>query len=143
MAARPDMQIAQEMLAFFLSQNEPPARPSGAASAAWRGAANDAVRIRLGLLLSESGRAREALELLRPYASRDDPDLLNAYGIALADNGDGRPRSASSSASSPRPNNARAHQNLGIVALRAGDAPPRRAASSSAPSPSTPSCPSP
>jgi arylsulfatase A-like enzyme/Flp pilus assembly protein TadD len=121
-AARPDMEIAQEMLAFFLAQNE---RPDEAIRVLERrvdtGRANDATRIRLGLLLSETGRAREAIALLRPFADRTDPDLLNAYGIALADSGDvpGAVQQferilATDSA------NARAYQNLGIVALRAG-----------------------
>jgi arylsulfatase A-like enzyme/Flp pilus assembly protein TadD len=120
--ARPEMEIAQQMLAFFLTQNE---RPDEAIHVLERrvetGRANDATRIRLGLLLSETGRAREAIALLRPFADRTDPDLLNAYGIALADDGDvpGAVRQferilATDSA------NARAYQNLGIVALRAG-----------------------
>lgn len=121
-AARPDMQIAQEMLAFFLAQNE---RPDEAIHVLERrvqsGRANDAVRIRLGLLLSETGRAREAIELLRPFADRTDPDLLNAYGIALADNGDvpGAVRQFERILATDS-SNARAYQNLGIVALRAG-----------------------
>ncbi|HEV7766446.1 MAG TPA: sulfatase-like hydrolase/transferase [Thermoanaerobaculia bacterium] len=120
--ARPEMEIAQEMLAFFLAQNE---RPDEAIHVLERrvetGRANDAVRIRLGLLLSETGRAREAIELLKPFADRTDPDLLNAYGIALADNGDvpGAVQQFERILSSDR-ENARAHQNLGIVALRAG-----------------------
>lgn len=120
--ARPEMEIAQEMLAFFLSQNE---RPDEAIHVLERrvatGRANDAVRIRLGLLLSETGRAREAIELLKPFSDRSDPDLLNAYGIALADNGDvpGAVQQFDRILSIDR-ENARAHQNLGIVALRAG-----------------------
>lgn len=121
-AARPDMQLAQEMLAFFLTQNE---RPDEAIHVLERrvqtGRANDAVRIRLGLLLSETGRSREAIELLRPFADRTDPDLLNAYGIALADNGDvpGAVRQFERILATDN-ENARAYQNLGIVALRAG-----------------------
>lgn len=120
--ARPDMQIAQEMLAFFLAQNE---RPDEAIHVLERrvqsGRANDAVRIRLGLLLSETGRAREAIALLSPFADRTDPDLLNAYGIALADNGDvpGAVRQFERILATDS-TNARAYQNLGIVALRAG-----------------------
>ncbi len=121
-AARPDMEIAQEMLAFFLAQNE---RPDEAIHVLERrvqtGRANDAVRIRLGLLLSETGRAREAIALLRPFADRTDPDLLNAYGIALADDGDipGAVRTFERILAADA-TNARAYQNLGIVALRAG-----------------------
>jgi arylsulfatase A-like enzyme/Flp pilus assembly protein TadD len=120
--ARPEMEIAQEMLAFFLAQNE---RPDEAIHVLERrvetGRANDATRIRLGLLLSETGRAREAIALLRPFADRTDPDLLNAYGIALADDGDipGAVRTFERILAADAAN-ARAYQNLGIVALRAG-----------------------
>jgi Flp pilus assembly protein TadD len=121
-AARPDMPIAQEMLAFLLGQNEHPDEAIDVLRrniAAGRG--NDAMRIRLGLMLSESGRAREAVDVLRPYAARKDPDLLNAYGIALADGGDvaaAEEQFRRILADDPR--NARAYQNLGIIALRSG-----------------------
>jgi arylsulfatase A-like enzyme/Flp pilus assembly protein TadD len=120
--ARPDMEIAQEMLAFFLAQNE---RPDEAIHVLERrvetGRANDATRIRLGLLLSETGRARQAIALLRPFVDRTDPDLLNAYGIALADSGDipGAVQQFERILATDAAN-ARAYQNLGIVALRAG-----------------------
>jgi Flp pilus assembly protein TadD len=119
---RPEMQIAQEMLAFLLAENE---RPAEAISVLERrvesGRATDAVRIRLGLLLSEAGRAREALALLAPFADRSDPDLLNAYGIALADSGDipAAVRQFERILATDQ-SNSRAYQNLGIVALRAG-----------------------
>jgi choline-sulfatase len=119
--ARPDMQIAQEMLAFFLNQND---RPDEAIAVLQRnvaaGRGNDATKIRLGLMLSETGRAREAIEVLEPLSNRNDTDLLNAYGIALADSGNLQgalqqfQRVLTLDA-----DNARAYQNLGIVALRA------------------------
>jgi arylsulfatase A-like enzyme/Flp pilus assembly protein TadD len=121
-AQRPDMQLAQEMLAFFLAED---AKPDEGIRVLERrvesGRASDAVRIRLGLLLSETGRAREAIALLAPFAGGNDPDVLNAYGIALADNGD----VASAVRQFERilatdPQNARAYQNLGITAIRAG-----------------------
>lgn len=120
--ARPDMQLSQELLAFLLRES---ATPGEAIQVLERrvasGRANDAVRIRLGLMLSEAGRAREAIDLLRPFAIGNDPDVLNAYGVALADSGD--PAGAVQQfqrilASDAK--NARAHQNLGIVALRGG-----------------------
>ena len=120
-SARPDMQIAQEMLAFFLGQND---RPDEAIAVLQRnvaaGRGSDATKIRLGLMLSETGRAREAIEILEPLSDRDDTDLLNAYGIALADSGNLQgalqqfQRVLALDA-----DNARAYQNLGIVALRA------------------------
>lgn len=128
-AERPDMQLAQEMLAFFLAENE---RPGEAIAVLERrvatGRANDAVRIRLGLLLSETGRAAEAIELLRPFAQKGDPEVLNAYGIALADNGDvGGAVQTFERILAADGKNARAYQNLGIVALRAGQVPRARA----------------
>ena len=122
-AARPDMQIAQELVGFLLAES---ARPDEAIRVLERrvaaGRATEGVRIRLGLLLSEAGRAREAIALLQPFADRSDPDLLNAYGIALADSG--KPSEAVRQFErilSADARNARAHQNLGIVALRAGE----------------------
>jgi arylsulfatase A-like enzyme len=122
-AARPEMQIAQEMLAFLLAEN---ASPEEAIRVLERrvasGRANDAVRIRLGLLLSETGRAREAAALLQPFAAAGDPDVLNAYGVALADSGDaaGALEQFTRVLNSDK-RNARAYQNIGIVALRQGD----------------------
>jgi arylsulfatase A-like enzyme/Flp pilus assembly protein TadD len=121
-AARPDMQIAQELVGFLLAES---ARPDEAIRVLERrvaaGRATESVRIRLGLLLSETGRAKEAIALLEPFADRTDPDLLNAYGIALADSGN----VAEAVRQFERilradARNARAYQNLGIVALRAG-----------------------
>ena len=119
---RPDMQVAQEMLAFFLGQNERPGEAIAVLKqniAAGRG--NDEMRVRLGLMLSEQGRAKEAIKVLRPLSNRNDPDLLNAYGIALADDGDvnGAVQQFQRILRTD-PGNARAYQNLGIVALRAG-----------------------
>jgi Flp pilus assembly protein TadD len=70
-------------------------------------------------MLSEAGRAREAIALLQPFASGNDPDVLNAYGVALADGGDHAGAITQFDRILARdPNNARAHQNRGIVALR-------------------------
>lgn len=120
---RPDMAAAQEMLAFLLQENQ----ASGDAielleRAVARGDATDDMKIRLGLALSESGRAREAVEVLRPFATRRDPHMLNAYGIALADTGDLRGAIAQfSRALEIDSTNAEAYQNLGVAALRARD----------------------
>jgi Tfp pilus assembly protein PilF len=76
----------------------------------------------LALLYSETGRPRVAIDLLAPRVSTDDADILNAYGVALADAG--RPADAVAQFErvlSIDPNNAPAWQNLGIVALRNND----------------------
>ena len=119
----PQIKVAEEMLAFMLQQNE---NPSAAIEMLQRaisaGAANQAMKVRLGMLLSATGQAKEALEVLRPFASTTDPDILNAYGIALADSGDLRGAAETfQRALSIDHTNATAYQNLGVVALRAGD----------------------
>jgi arylsulfatase A-like enzyme/Tfp pilus assembly protein PilF len=119
----PNIKVAAEMLAFMLQQNENPAAAIDMLRRAVKtGAANEAMQVRLGLLLSATGQAREALETLRPFASGKDPDVLNAYGIALADSGDlAAARAEFDQVLSIDHTNATAYQNLGVVALRAGD----------------------
>jgi arylsulfatase A-like enzyme len=119
----PQIKVAEEMLAFMLQQTEDPQTAIAMLRRAVQsGAANDAMKVRLGMLISSTGQAGEALQLLRPFADGRDPDILNAYGIALADSGDlhgaaavfGRVLTIDQT-------NATAYQNLGVVALRAGD----------------------
>lgn len=119
---QPDMPVAREMLAFMLQQVErSDAAVATLREAIARGTATEAMNIRLGLLLSERGEAREAVSILERHASKADVDVWNAYGIALADVG----RPAEAVAQFRRVleldrTNATAHQNLGIVALRQG-----------------------
>lgn len=119
----PNVKVAQEMLAFMLQQDENPQAAIEMLSQAVRsGAANDAMKVRLGMLFSANGRADEALEILRPFANTRDPNILNAYGIALADSGDLRGATDTfQRVLSVDTTNATAYQNLGVVALRAGD----------------------
>jgi arylsulfatase A-like enzyme/Flp pilus assembly protein TadD len=120
----PQIKVAEEMLAFMLQQNEnPQAAIEMLRHAVQSGAANDAMKVRLGMLLSATGQAKEALEILRPFASGRDPDVLNAYGIALADGGElVAATEVFNRALAIDHTNATAYQNLGVVALRAGDA---------------------
>lgn len=119
---RPEMTMARELLAKVLEETQQGAeaekllRESVAA-----GTANDAMKKRLGLMLSEKGDAAEAVRILSAFADSKEPALLNAYGIALADLG----RQKEAIAQFERvlqldPANAVAYQNLGIVALRIG-----------------------
>src|SRR5437762_3089990 len=72
--------------------------------------------------LTESGKSSEAVKILDPMAQSNDPDVLNAFGIALADRGDVDRASQQFQRVLQRdPNNAPALQNLGIVALRRDD----------------------
>ncbi|MEO8215648.1 MAG: sulfatase-like hydrolase/transferase [Acidobacteriota bacterium] len=119
----PDIKVADEMLAFMLQQKE---KPDEAIATLRRsvqsGAATDAMRVRLGLLLSENGKAQEAVQILAPFAGKADPDVLNAYGIALADSGHlVEAKQQFDRVLQVDPTNARAYQNLGVAALRAGD----------------------
>ena len=125
----PQIKVAEEMLAFMLQQNEnPQAAIEMLRRAMQSGAANDAMKVRLGMLLSATGQAKEALDVLRPFATGRDPDVLNAYGIALADSGDlGAATDAFHRALDIDHTNATAYQNLGVVALRGGDVSAARA----------------
>lgn len=122
-AMRPGMAAGYELLAFALQQDE----QVGEAIATLRkaiqaGGETQSSRVQLGLLLTETGHANEAVPILAAVAKSDDPDALNAYGIALADQG----KFDEANAQFQRvlqldANNAPALQNLGIVALRRDD----------------------
>lgn len=120
---RPGMASAYEILGFLLQESERPGDAIAMLRAAIAsGTATEHMRARLGLTLSESGHAKEAVEVLAPIADRNDPDLLNAYGIALADSGrTGEAFDQFRRVLKIDATNAKAYQNYGIVALRAGD----------------------
>ncbi|HEX6087115.1 MAG TPA: tetratricopeptide repeat protein, partial [Thermoanaerobaculia bacterium] len=123
-AERPDMAGGREMLALMLRQN---GRLEEALAEleqlCRRPEATDDNRVQLALLLSETGRPERAAEMLEPLSvGSDNPDLLNAYGVALADAG--RPSDAIvqwQRVLQMDDANAPAHQNMGIVALRGND----------------------
>ena len=122
-SARPDMAAGRELLAFVLQQSENmPAAIDNLREAIRHGNQTDGMRVQLGLLLTETGKTAEAVQILAPLASGTDPDALNAYGIALADEG----KADEATRQFQRvlqldPNNAPALQNMGIVALRRDD----------------------
>lgn len=122
-AERPDMSMARDFLAFMFQQAEDPAAAEAVLRESLaRGDANETMKQRLGLLLSEQGRAREAVDFLSQFATSSDPELLNAYGIALADLGQTDEAVAQfNRALAVDKTNATAFQNLGVVALRTGD----------------------
>ncbi|HYC92440.1 MAG TPA: tetratricopeptide repeat protein [Thermoanaerobaculia bacterium] len=123
-AERPDMAGGREMLALMLRQN---GRLEEALAEleqlCRRPEATDDNRVQLALLLSETGRPQRAAEMLEPLAvDSTNPDLLNAYGVALADAG--RPADAIRQWQRVLQRddaNAPAHQNMGIVSLRGND----------------------
>ena len=79
----------------------------------------EALRARYGMVLSEMGRAKEAVRVLSPLSSSTDPDSLDALGIALADAGDfSAARDAFGRALILDPTDPRAFESLGVVGLR-------------------------
>jgi superkiller protein 3 len=122
-ATRPDMAAGRELLAFVLQQQEQVGEAIANLRAAMKsGQQTEGIRVQLALLLTETGKTDEAVKLLEPLASGTNPDALNAYGVALADQG----KLDEADALFQRvlqldANNAPALQNLGIVALRRDD----------------------
>ncbi|MFL6293054.1 MAG: sulfatase-like hydrolase/transferase [Thermoanaerobaculia bacterium] len=119
-AERPELAEAYEQAALALRQLE----RHGEAIAVLRSGigkvvADELLRRQLGLALAETGQAKEAVEVLQPFAESGDPATLAALGIALSDAG--RPaegeqvlrRLLAQDDSDPK-----AHENLGIVLLR-------------------------
>ena len=123
-AENPDMASGRELFAFLLQHVELVDEAIDVlARLAAEGRASDAARTQLALLLTETGRPAEAAGILGAMVARaPNADMLNGYGIALADQG--RPREAVEQfrrALELDANNAPAWQNLGIVALRTND----------------------
>lgn len=119
-AARPDMTEAAEHLALALRQLERHEEALTVLRAALaRAPERESLRRQLGMALAEAGHAAEAVEALQPLAGTGDAATLNALGIALSDAG----RHAEAlpvlqQAVQKYPNDPKAHENLGILALR-------------------------
>jgi arylsulfatase A-like enzyme/Tfp pilus assembly protein PilF len=122
-AARPDMSAGRELLAFVLQQNERiPEAIENFRAAIRTGGETETTRVQLALLLTENGKPDEAIKILAPLAKANDPDVLNAYGIALADQGKVEEAVQQfQRVMRSDPNNAPAFQNLGILDLRRDD----------------------
>jgi len=121
---RPGMAVGYEFLAFLLQQAGRAKEAAEQLSDSVRlGLASESMRARLALVLSESGRAAEALAVLESLASSADPETQNARGIVLADAG----RVAEAVAvfekvAAADPGDPITLQNLGIALLKGGDA---------------------
>jgi arylsulfatase A-like enzyme/Flp pilus assembly protein TadD len=90
-------------------------------SASANGAGGESVDRQRAMLLSELGRPKEALAVIRPYRESEEPETLNALGIALADGG--RPAEALpvyARVIELDPANAIAYQNTGMSLLMLG-----------------------
>jgi len=121
---RPEMGVTYEFLAFLLQGAGRDAEAAAVLKAAVaRGVASEDMRGRLALILSESGRPAEALEILKPIAGSDDPDTQNTLGIVLTDAGR-LPEALKvfERALATHPTNAMALQNMGIALLKNKDA---------------------
>jgi arylsulfatase A-like enzyme/regulator of sirC expression with transglutaminase-like and TPR domain len=127
-AERPGMAEAYEHVALSLQMLE---RQDEAVSVLRSGlgkvVADESLRRHLAQALSESGRAAEAVDVLRPFEQTGEPETLAVLGIALSDAGRNEEgervlrRLAAQDESDPK-----AHENLGIVLLRMGRAPEAR-----------------
>lgn len=123
-AEQPHMAAGRELLAFVLQQTDQiPAAIAVLESLIADGHATEANKVQLALLLTDSGRASDAAALLSSGAAAGtNPEVLNGYGVALADQGKLEEavrqfrRVLEMDA-----NNAPAMQNIGIAALRAND----------------------
>ncbi|HXG57524.1 MAG TPA: sulfatase-like hydrolase/transferase [Thermoanaerobaculia bacterium] len=122
-AERPSMAAGRELLAFALQQSGDVAEAVRVLRSLLRdGHSIEETTVQLALLLSETGSAAEAVRLLEPFSGSTNPEVLNAYGVALADLG----RGGDAVRQFERvldldPNNAPALQNLGIAALQRND----------------------
>jgi tetratricopeptide (TPR) repeat protein len=120
---RPNMSAGRQLLAFILQQKENVGDAiKNLKAAIGTSQETDDLRIQLGLLLTEQGKIGEAVQVLAPLAAKTNPDALNAYGIALADQGKlDEAAKQFQRVLAADPNNAPAYQNLGIVAARRDD----------------------
>ncbi len=119
---RPGVLVGAEHLAFLYQQAERPKDAIRLLSGLVKsGEANEAIRVRLGLVLSENGRAKEAVEVLAPLSASEDPDTLNALGIALSDaRAFARARETFERSLRIDPENPSTYLNAGISALKEG-----------------------
>ena len=134
LAERPDMPIVYRHLAFIdWMLGRADAAVSTLRGALAGGLANAELQAQLGIYLAESGRATEALRLLEPMATTDEPpadvDLLTALGIAYARAG-ATPRALETFQALVRldPDDALGFENLGAVHLELDDLQAARAA---------------
>ncbi len=119
-AQRPTMAYGQAMLAHCLLEGGHTQEALEAMlEARRRGAATASLLRQLGLTLAEVGRTAEALAVLQPLAAKRLPQSLNAYAIALLKAGRLQEAAATEhQVLAADPGNARAHEQLGLIALR-------------------------
>jgi len=123
-ADNPSMAIGYENVGFLLRQGGRTDEALGFyAKAAAAGISDEDLTRHHALALCEAGRPAEALKVLAPLASSDDPETGNARGIALSDAGrDREAQDAFRRVLALDGKNVEALTNLGIVRLRENDA---------------------
>lgn len=121
---RPGMPVAYEFLAFLLQHAGREAEAAEViATSIRKGLASEPMRVRLALILSESGRSAEALGVLELLRGSSEPETQNAIGIVLADAGrTPEARDVFEKILGTNPDDAVTQQNLGIALLKGGDA---------------------
>jgi arylsulfatase A-like enzyme/Flp pilus assembly protein TadD len=119
-AERPTMSYGHSLLAQALLQA---GRTSEALDvmlkARSQGAVSDSLLRQLALTLSEVGRAREAVDVLKPQVAAGDPQTLDAYAMVLSEAG--RQKEAFEvlqGVVAKDPGDPKAHEQLGLVELR-------------------------
>jgi arylsulfatase A-like enzyme/Flp pilus assembly protein TadD len=117
---RPDTADAYRHLAYVFWQSGFPGDAIQTLETALaRGLTQRDIRVRLGIYLAESGAAERAIPLLEAIPD-DDSDVLNALGIAYAQRGrTADARQAFERALQLDPDGGLAHQNIGLLHLRA------------------------
>lgn len=127
-AARPSMALGQSLLAqSLLQEGKTQEALDVMLNARKLGAVSDSLLRQLGLTLSEAGRAKEAIEVLRPLIASGDPQSLNAYALALSEAG--RQKEAFDTLQrllKAQPDDPKAWEQLGLVELRQGHWAPAR-----------------
>ncbi|HVT17387.1 MAG TPA: sulfatase-like hydrolase/transferase [Thermoanaerobaculia bacterium] len=120
--ARPAMPLGHTLLAQALLQGEHKDEALAVMrQAREKGVATDDLLRQLGLTLAETGRAEEALQVLRPLAGGGEPSSLNALALALSDAG--RQQEATAvldQVLKADPGNPTAYEQQALVALRLG-----------------------
>ncbi len=118
---RPTMSLGYSLLAQGLLQSGKNSEALDVMlKARSQGAISDTLLRQLGLTLSEMGRSKEALDLLKPLADKlGDPQSLNAYALALSEAG--RQKEAFAvlqKVLENDPDNPKSFEQLGLVELR-------------------------
>jgi arylsulfatase A-like enzyme/Flp pilus assembly protein TadD len=121
-AKRPTMSLGHSLLAQSLLQAGRTQEALDVMLAARKqGVVSDGLLRQLGLTLSEVGRAKEAIEVLKPMVPAGDPQTLDAYALVLSEAGR-QPEAAEvlQRVLAAHPGDPKAYEQLGLIALRQG-----------------------